>query len=409
MPFVLYSIWHYVGFLVGRRTKIVAGRSRHSVSFYDRVKSLAGRSRHRVSIFNQNPRLTLRSRHLTSFFGQIYLFRTIEGDNGCATLGRKRNPMCFQPIKGRSTRAKREQNARNMWETREIIRGPITQLRHPPPLLLWRCFGQAGQYCDVQKVLAEYHTQMLLIQSDKVYQYDQGHNKSVLGDISGVLYWSTIGSNVWDHTLHELKFGNIPIINQSISLSDPSPCFSDCKLVLMKFIEGRWDDSAAFIINLPCLAKILEVHRHLYSNEEVLWDGTSYDSNYIVLDVVMLTTSHLLKVWDTLWQYPVWGWRTKNQKSILIPPASWVHHLESWSQNILCQWWSGSGVKKSEGSAKGQSHQNGLCTPFRQNHFTLGRYKAKSQGSAVSLISISWANVVNAVCGSCWRESLNCL
>ena len=138
MPFVLYSIWHYVGFLVEHRTKIVAGRSRHSVSFYDRVKSLAGRSRHRVSIFNQNPRLTLRSRHLTSFFGQIYLFRAIEGDNGRATLGRKRNPMCFQPIKGRSTRAKREQNARNMWETREIIRGPITQLRHPPPLLLWR-------------------------------------------------------------------------------------------------------------------------------------------------------------------------------------------------------------------------------------------------------------------------------
>ena len=122
MPFILYSIWHYVGFLVERRTKIVAGKSRHSVSFYNwnpRVKSLAGRSRHRVSIFNQNPRLTLRWRHFTSFFGQIFLFRAIEGDDGRATLGRKRNPMCFQPTKGRSTRAKREQNARNMRETRE--------------------------------------------------------------------------------------------------------------------------------------------------------------------------------------------------------------------------------------------------------------------------------------------------
>ena len=151
MPFILYSIWHYVGFLIWRRTKIVAGRSRHSVSFYDRnprVKSLAGRSRHHVSIFNQNPRLTLRSRHLTSFFGQIFLFRAIEGEEGRATLGRKRNPMCFQPTKGRSTRAKREKHAsdtretrerhaRNMRETCEYFRPPITQHRHLSPLLLW--------------------------------------------------------------------------------------------------------------------------------------------------------------------------------------------------------------------------------------------------------------------------------
>ena len=122
MPFILYSIWHYVGFLIWRRTKIVAGRSRHSVSFLNenpRVKSLAGRSRHLVSIFNQNPRLMLRSRHLTSIFGQIFHFRAIEGDDGRATLGRKRNPMCFQPTKGRSTWAKREQNARNMRATRK--------------------------------------------------------------------------------------------------------------------------------------------------------------------------------------------------------------------------------------------------------------------------------------------------
>ena len=122
MPFILYSIWHYAGFLVGRRTKIVAGRSRHSVSFLNenpRVKSLAGRSRHRVSIFNQNPHLTLRSRHLTSIFGQIFHFRAIEGDDGRATFGRKRNPMCFQPTKGRSTRAKREKHVSDTRETRE--------------------------------------------------------------------------------------------------------------------------------------------------------------------------------------------------------------------------------------------------------------------------------------------------
>ena len=108
MPFILYSIWHYVGFLVERRTKIVAGKSCHSISFYNWnpcVKSLAGRSRHHVSIFNQNPRLTLRWRHFTSFFGQIFLFRAIEGDDGRATLG------CKRPTKGRSTWAKREKHA----------------------------------------------------------------------------------------------------------------------------------------------------------------------------------------------------------------------------------------------------------------------------------------------------------
>ena len=129
----------------------LAGRSRHSVSFLNenpRVKSLAGRSRHCVSIFNRNPRLTLRLRHLTSFFGQKSDFRAIEGEEGHTTLGRKRNPMCFQPTKGRSTRAKREKHAsdtrgtcekhaRNMRETCEYFRPPITQLRHPSPLLWW--------------------------------------------------------------------------------------------------------------------------------------------------------------------------------------------------------------------------------------------------------------------------------
>ena len=122
MPFILYSIWHDVGFLVERHTKIVAGRWRHSIPFYNwnpRVKSLAGRLRHCVSIFNRNPRLTLRSRHLTSFFGQKSDFHAIEGEEGRATLGCKRNPMCFQPTKGRSTRAKCEKHASDTRETWE--------------------------------------------------------------------------------------------------------------------------------------------------------------------------------------------------------------------------------------------------------------------------------------------------
>ena len=114
MPFILYSIWHYAGFLVGCCTKIVAGRLRHSVSFLNenpQVKSLAGRSRHRVSIFNQNPRLTLRSRHLTSIFRQIFHFRTIEGDNGLSTYKRQEHAS--------KTQETCEWHVRNMRETCE--------------------------------------------------------------------------------------------------------------------------------------------------------------------------------------------------------------------------------------------------------------------------------------------------
>ena len=103
-----------------RGTKIAAGRSRHSVSFYDwnpQAKSLAGRLCHLVSFLNWNAQVggfRLRSHHFTSFFGQKSDFRAVEGEEGRATLGRKRNPMCFQPTKGRSTRAKHEKHARNM-------------------------------------------------------------------------------------------------------------------------------------------------------------------------------------------------------------------------------------------------------------------------------------------------------
>ena len=107
MPFILYSIWHYVGFLVVRHIKIVAGRSRHSISFLNEnlwVKSLAGRSCHLVSIFDQNLHLTLRSCHFTSFFRQISDFCAIEGEEG--------HTMCFfQATKGRSTWARHKGHA----------------------------------------------------------------------------------------------------------------------------------------------------------------------------------------------------------------------------------------------------------------------------------------------------------
>ena len=68
MPFILYSIWHYVGFLVWHHTKIVVGRSHHSISFLNENPQVKRRSRHLVSIFNQNPCLMLRSRHPDFFF-----------------------------------------------------------------------------------------------------------------------------------------------------------------------------------------------------------------------------------------------------------------------------------------------------------------------------------------------------
>ena len=41
-----------------------------------------------------------------------------------------------------------------------------------------------------------------------------------------------------------------------------------------------------------------------------------------------------------------------------------ILHLQSWSQNSQCQWWSGSGVRKIHGWANCQSCQKGDSTPF---------------------------------------------
>ena len=89
--YVIYFVFYMtLCWISTHHTKIIAGRSHHSISFLNenlRVKILAGRSCHLVSIFNRNLRLTLRSRHLTSFFGQKSNFRAIEGEEGRA--------MCF--------------------------------------------------------------------------------------------------------------------------------------------------------------------------------------------------------------------------------------------------------------------------------------------------------------------------
>ena len=65
-------------------------------------------------------------------------------------------------------------------------------------------------------------------------------------------------------------------------------------------------------------------------------------------------------------QNPVWGCSTANLKSNSGFPTAFMHHFTSWSQNCLCQWWRGSEVRKTDGSASGQSDQNGRCTPLRQ-------------------------------------------
>ena len=90
--YVIYFVFYMtLCWISTRRTKIVAGRLHHSVSFLNENPQVKRRSRHLVSIFNRNPRLTLRSRHLTSFFRQKSDFCAIEGEEGWATCF----AMCF--------------------------------------------------------------------------------------------------------------------------------------------------------------------------------------------------------------------------------------------------------------------------------------------------------------------------
>ena len=132
--YVIYFVFYMtLCWISMRRTKIVAGRSHHSISFLNenlRVKILAGRSRHLVSIFNRNPCLTLRSRHLTSFFGQKSNFHAIEGEEGWATCF----SMCFfapykeahasmhASIHASKTRAKCE----NTWDATHTAPAPFS-------------------------------------------------------------------------------------------------------------------------------------------------------------------------------------------------------------------------------------------------------------------------------------------
>ena len=125
MEIILWFLpWFYINFpltYLNKRRNPVEIMIFATPSFYDQVagghatrlpfaiefraaphwKKLAGRSRHLVSILNRNPRVggfRVRSRH------------------NCATKGM---PCAFLTHIWHPTRAKREQNARNMRETRE--------------------------------------------------------------------------------------------------------------------------------------------------------------------------------------------------------------------------------------------------------------------------------------------------
>ena len=107
--YVIYFVFYMtLCWISTRRTKIVAGRSRHSVSFLNENPRVKRRSRHLVSIFNQNPRLTLRSRHPDFFFRtEIRFPRYRRGGRSGHVLfwGYKRQEHASK------TRAKREKHA----------------------------------------------------------------------------------------------------------------------------------------------------------------------------------------------------------------------------------------------------------------------------------------------------------
>ena len=49
-------------------------------------------------------------------------------------------------------------------------------------------------------------------------------------------------------------------------------------------------------------------------------------------------------------QKPVWGCKIEYWKLISALPRTRIHHLTLWSQNCLCQWWRGFGMRNTDGS-----------------------------------------------------------
>ena len=82
------------------------------------------------------------------------------------------------------------------------------------------------------------------------------------------------------------------------------------------------------------------------------------------------------------WNPAPWE-RRENLKSISSAPKAWMHHLMLWSQKALCQWHSGSGVKKVKGLEPSQSLQNSWLTPFNQYFIASQTYWLRSSRSAL--------------------------
>ena len=92
---------------------------------------------------------------------------------------------------------------------------------------------------------------------------------SMLSDISGPLDRDTIGNDARDNALHELKLGDVPVVNQIILLVVASTSFNDGILVGMEHIKGRLNLGTYRLGDGCCLRSITEIHQRVDGDQKI--------------------------------------------------------------------------------------------------------------------------------------------
>ena len=80
-------------------------------------------------------------------------------------------------------------------------------------------------------------------------------------NISTSLYCCSILADVGSDTLQKFELGDVPVVDDSITLANSCSSCYDCLLVIMEFLKHGIHFGAYLIRNFRCMCKILKVHQ----------------------------------------------------------------------------------------------------------------------------------------------------
>src|ERR1700674_2642979 len=106
----------------------------------------------------------------------------------------------------------------------------------------------------------------------------------MFGNVCGPLDSNTILPNVGDHTLHQLEFGNMPILDCLITLAHTSISINDRLLVGMKQGQRSLNSATCILIYYRGLSEIAKVYQIADSHDKFLGSSASIDADNVSLN-----------------------------------------------------------------------------------------------------------------------------